>query len=108
MTEYDLPRPTIEPHDVILDASGIAWYSNFGEQSIGKLDPKTGKVTECRVPEPKKGSPQGLLSLRGQMYTRAKKILASEFMYALGKDEEGAEAYLDELLEERFGAKASA
>jgi CarD family transcriptional regulator len=42
------------------------------------------------------------------MYTRAKKILASEFMYALGKDEEGAEAYLDELLEERFGAKASA
>jgi len=64
MTEYDLPRPTIEPHDVILDASGIAWYSNFGEQSIGKLDPKTGKVTEYPVPEPKKGSPQGLLSLR--------------------------------------------
>ena len=64
MTEYDLPRPTIEPHDVILDAQGIAWYSNFGEQSIGKLDPKTGKVTEYPVPEPKKGSPQGLLSLR--------------------------------------------
>jgi virginiamycin B lyase len=64
MTEYDLPRPTIEPHDVILDADGIAWYSNFGEQSIGKLDPKTGKVTEYPVPEPKKGSPQGLLSLR--------------------------------------------
>ncbi len=64
MTEYDLPRPTIEPHDVILDASGVAWYSNFGEQSIGKLDPKTGKVTEYPVPEPKKGSPQGLLSLR--------------------------------------------
>jgi hypothetical protein len=29
-------------------------------------------------------------------------------MYALGKDEDGAEAYLDELLEERFGAKAPA
>jgi len=29
-------------------------------------------------------------------------------MYALSKDEDGAEAYLDELLEERFGAKASA
>ena len=37
------------------------------------------------------------------MYTRAKKILASEFMYALDKDEEGAENYLDGLLEERFG-----
>ena len=44
-----------------------------------------------------------------QMYTRAKKILASEFMYALDKDEDGAEGYLDELLEERFGAaKATA
>ena len=41
------------------------------------------------------------------MYTRAKKILASEFMYALDRDEEEAEEYLDELLEERFAAKAT-
>jgi CarD family transcriptional regulator len=41
------------------------------------------------------------------MYTRAKKILASEFMYALDKDEDGADSYLDELLEERFGARAT-
>ena len=47
---------------------------------------------------------KGLSTGEKQMYTRAKKILASEFMYALGKDEDGAEAYLDELLEERFGA----
>jgi virginiamycin B lyase len=64
MTEYDLPRPTIEPHDVIVDAEGIAWYSNFGEQTLGKLDPKTGKHTEYPVPEPKKGSPTGTLSVR--------------------------------------------
>src|ERR671919_3090268 len=51
---------------------------------------------------------KGLSTGEKQMYTRAKKILASEFMYALGKDEDGAEAYLDELLEERFGAKATA
>ena len=51
---------------------------------------------------------KGLSTGEKQMYTRAKKILASEFMYALGKDEDGAEAYLDELLEERFGAKAKA
>jgi len=64
ITEYDLPRPTIEPHDVIVDADGMAWYSNFGEQTLGKLDPKTGKVTEYPVPEPKKGSPTGTLSIR--------------------------------------------
>jgi virginiamycin B lyase len=64
ITEYDLPRPTIEPHDVIVDADGMAWYSNFGEQTLGKLDPKTGKHTEYSVPEPKKGSPTGALSVR--------------------------------------------
>jgi CarD family transcriptional regulator len=51
---------------------------------------------------------KGLSTGEKQMYTRAKKILASEFMYALDKDEEGAEEYIDGLLEERFGAKATA
>jgi CarD family transcriptional regulator len=51
---------------------------------------------------------KGLSTGEKQMYTRAKKILASEFMYALDKDEEGAEEYIDDLLEERFGAKATA
>jgi CarD family transcriptional regulator len=50
---------------------------------------------------------KGLSTGEKQMYTRAKKILASEFMYALEKDEEGAEAYLDGLLEERFGTPAA-
>ena len=52
---------------------------------------------------------KGLSTGEKQMYTRAKKILASEFMYALDTDEEGAEAYLDGLLAESFGeAKATA
>src|SRR5262249_52503309 len=34
-TEYDLPRDTISPHDVIVDRDGIAWYSSFGEQYLG-------------------------------------------------------------------------
>jgi CarD family transcriptional regulator len=52
---------------------------------------------------------KGLSTGEKQMYTRAKKILASEFMYALDKDEDGAEEYLDSLLEESFGAaKATA
>src|SRR3954452_23922875 len=41
---------------------------------------------------------KGLSTGEKQMYTRAKKILASEMMYALNKDEEQAEAYLDEIL----------
>jgi CarD family transcriptional regulator len=43
-------------------------------------------------------SEKGLSTGEKQMFTRAKKILASELMYALDKDEEEAEDYLDELL----------
>src|SRR6516164_6063574 len=64
ITEYDLPRQTIEPHDVIVDRDGVAWYSNFGEQTFGKLDPKTGKHTEYPVSELKKAWPTGMLGLR--------------------------------------------
>jgi CarD family transcriptional regulator len=39
------------------------------------------------------------------MFTRAKKILASELMYALDKDEEEAEEYLDNVLQESAAEK---
>lgn len=41
---------------------------------------------------------KGLSTGEKQMFTRAKKILASELMYALEKDEAEAELYLDDLL----------
>jgi virginiamycin B lyase len=62
ITEYDLPRPTIEPHDVIV-ADGSVWYTNFGEQFLGKLDPKTGKHSEFALPVLKPGFPNGNLDL---------------------------------------------
>ena len=54
---------------------------------------------------------KGLSTGEKQMYTRAKKILASEMMYALEKTEEEAEAYLDEVLSrsaEQLAAAAAA
>ena len=51
---------------------------------------------------------KGLSTGEKQMIGNAKKILASEFMYALDKDEEGAESYLDGLLEERYEASVAA
>ena len=46
---------------------------------------------------------KGLSTGEKQMYTRAKKILASELMYALDKNEEEAEAHLDDLLLQAHG-----
>jgi CarD family transcriptional regulator len=48
---------------------------------------------------------KGLSTGEKQMFTRAKKILASELMYALEMDETEAEEHLDNLLAESAGAK---
>jgi streptogramin lyase len=63
VTEYDLPRRTAEPHDVIVDGEGVVWFSNFGEQFLGRLDPKTASVTEYPVPLIRPGFPTGMLDL---------------------------------------------
>lgn len=63
-TEYDLPQKTRQPHDVIVDSQGMAWYASFGEQILGKLDPKTGKVTDYDVPLLKPNLPTGSLAVR--------------------------------------------
>ncbi|MEJ7784132.1 MAG: CarD family transcriptional regulator [Solirubrobacteraceae bacterium] len=48
---------------------------------------------------------KGLSTGEKQMFTRSKKILASELMYALDKDEEEAEEYLNTLLTESAAGK---
>ena len=63
VTEYFLPRPTIEPHDVILDKDGVVWYSNFGEMFIGKFDTKTLQHTEYPVKQYKANAPVGILDI---------------------------------------------
>ena len=64
ITEYDLPRKQVQPHDVVVDSDGIIWFSHFGEQFLGKMDPKTGKVWEFPIPVLKAGFPVGTLDLK--------------------------------------------
>ena len=63
ITEYELPRATIAPHDVRTDSQGNIWYSDFVEQNLGMLDPRTGAVTEYAYPVQKRGFPMGSLDL---------------------------------------------
>jgi virginiamycin B lyase len=63
-TEYNLPREEMAPHDVMMDKDGIVWFSGFGEQILGRLDPKTGKVTEFPYPKHREDFPTGSLGLR--------------------------------------------
>ena len=63
ITEYDLPNPLIQPHDVVLDREGQVWYSDFGQMYLGRMDPKTGKVTQYPIPVVKPGWSEGTLDL---------------------------------------------
>ena len=63
ITEYDLPNPLIQPHDVVLDREGNVWYSDFGQMFLGKMDLQTGKVTQYPIPIVKPGWPEGTLDL---------------------------------------------
>jgi CarD family transcriptional regulator, regulator of rRNA transcription len=53
-------------------------------------------------------SEKGLSTGEKQMYTRAKKILASELMYALEMEEDDAEAHLESLIEEAHVGRSGA
>jgi virginiamycin B lyase len=63
ITEYDLPRETIAPHDVRTDVDGNVWYSNFVENFLGELDPKTGTNRDYPIPLAKPSFPAGSLDL---------------------------------------------
>jgi virginiamycin B lyase len=63
ITEYDMPRSTIAPHDVRTDAEGFVWYSNFVEPYLGRLDPRTGAHAEFAYKLPKPNFPAGALAL---------------------------------------------
>jgi virginiamycin B lyase len=62
VTTYDLPRPEAMPHDAHV-VNGKVYYSDFGSLYIGELDPKTGKVTDYKLPLMKASAPQGTLGL---------------------------------------------
>lgn len=64
VTSYDLPRKETMVHDADYGPDGMVWFTDFGSQFVGRLDPKTGKVTEYPVPKLKPNYPEGLMDIR--------------------------------------------
>jgi streptogramin lyase len=63
VTEYDLPRKGAMPHDVIVDKDGQVWYSDFGSQFVGVMDPKTGQTKDIAIPVIRPEQPKGGLDI---------------------------------------------
>ena len=47
--EWDLPQGA-HPHGLLVDKSGMVWYTGNGNGTIGRIDPATGKVSEYKAP----------------------------------------------------------
>jgi streptogramin lyase len=89
-TVYALPRPSIQPHDVVVDASGTVFFSEFGDDDLGRLDPRTGKVQEYPIPTMRPKEPTGSLDLefdeQGNLWVaRMNQGGIAEFNKATGK-----------------------
>ena len=61
--EWDVLTPNSHPHDPALTADGALWYTGQGSNTLGRLDPITGKVREFHLKTPNSG-PHGLVSDR--------------------------------------------
>ncbi|MGH9356605.1 MAG: virginiamycin B lyase family protein, partial [Terriglobia bacterium] len=46
ITEYAIPYVDWQPHDAALDSDGMIYFTDFSSPRFGRLDPRTGKVTE--------------------------------------------------------------
>lgn len=60
---WALPRKEALPHDVIVDKDGMAWYTDFGSQMLGRLNPQTGEIKEFVVPTLHEDRPEGMLDI---------------------------------------------
>ena len=52
MKEFPLKTPKSGPHGLTVDKDGNIWYTGNSAALIGKLNPKTGEVTEYKMPDP--------------------------------------------------------
>jgi len=59
--EWNVPTPNSRPHDPAISPDGSLWYTGMRSNTLGRLDPKTGKIDEYPVSIPGSG-PHGLVA----------------------------------------------
>ncbi len=63
-----LPNPDARPRRVAITADDVIWYSDFARGYLGRLDPKTGKVTEWPSPGGPQSQPHGIAIVPGAVF----------------------------------------
>lgn len=68
MKEYKLPDEKARPRRVAITPDDIVWYTDYARGYLGRLDPKTGKVTEYLSPAGPKSAPYGISAIKGALW----------------------------------------
>jgi virginiamycin B lyase len=63
--QWEVPQGTMPfvPHDPAVGADGSGWYTAFGANTLGRIEPSTGHVRQFPLPTPDSG-PHGLVADR--------------------------------------------
>jgi virginiamycin B lyase len=61
--EYPLPDTGSRPRRIAITSDDIVWYGDYSRGRLGRLDPKTGKVTEYASPGGPRTQPYGITAL---------------------------------------------
>ncbi|OGW48794.1 MAG: hypothetical protein A2Z50_07475 [Nitrospirae bacterium RBG_19FT_COMBO_42_15] len=51
--EFSIPTPYSQPFKIAVDKNGIVWFTEQGNDALGRFDPKTAKFSEHPIPSAK-------------------------------------------------------
>ena len=54
--EWDVPTSNSHPHDPAVAPDGALWYTGQMSNTLGRVDPPTGKIREYRLRTPDSGA----------------------------------------------------
>src|SRR5262252_8957028 len=66
--EYPLPTADSRPRRIAISPDDIIWYADYSRGYLGRLDPKTGKVSEWPSPSGPKSQPYGISVIKGVVW----------------------------------------
>ena len=68
-TKADYPHPYgPEPYGLVVDSKGTVWFTELFGSKLGKIDPKTGELTEYATPIPDAGPRRLALDSKGNLW----------------------------------------
>ena len=69
ITEYHPDTLSSGPHGLVADKDGNIWFTGNFAGTIGKLDPKTGRFTSYKLPDPSARDPHTpIFDRRGMLW----------------------------------------